>query len=154
MYTDKVPLLFLPRPFVSSNNKRRKPPRCRSASLADEPVTIVVTTVWSWSEHLFTCVRLYPDKVLSLFLPRPFITSTTREGSLRDIDLRIWAMSLSQLSYYDTLVKPASATCASPEVPEGVSLSPPTSPGPLGHTVGGFHPKRKGEVGDSGKTTK
>ena len=42
LYPDKVSLLFLPRPFICSSNKRRKPPRYRSASLGNEPVTIIV----------------------------------------------------------------------------------------------------------------
>ena len=40
----------------------------------------------------------------------------------------------------------------SPEVPEVVSPSPPTSPGLLGRRAGGSRPKWKEEVGDSKKT--
>ena len=44
------------RPFISLSNQRRKPARCWSTSLGDDPVTIVVTTctVHSWRERLST----------------------------------------------------------------------------------------------------
>ena len=55
LYPDEDPSLLLQRPFICLSNNWRKPPRYWSASLGDEPVTIVVTTVRSWSERLSTC---------------------------------------------------------------------------------------------------
>ena len=69
LYLDEVQLLFLARPFISSSNKRRKPARYRSASLGDEPVTIVVTTVHSWSERPSTCAFSEVLEVVSPSMP-------------------------------------------------------------------------------------
>ena len=44
LYPDEVPLLFLPRPFISLRSNSRKPPRYRSASLDNEPVTTMLSS--------------------------------------------------------------------------------------------------------------
>ena len=66
LYLDEVQPLYLARPFISSSNKRRKPARYPSASLGNEPVTIVVTTVRLWSKRPSTCV--FPE-VLEIVSP-------------------------------------------------------------------------------------
>ena len=55
LYLDKVPLLPLPSNNRSSNNNWRKRPRYQSASLGDEPLTIVIAIVRSWHECPCTC---------------------------------------------------------------------------------------------------
>ena len=65
LYLDEVQPSFLARPFKSSINKRRKPAKYRSASLGDEPSTIVVTIVRSWSKRLFICASPEGPKIVS-----------------------------------------------------------------------------------------
>ena len=44
LYIGEVPSLLLPRPCTSSSTSRRKPPRHRSVSLDDEPVTTMLSS--------------------------------------------------------------------------------------------------------------
>ena len=147
LYPDKVPSLSWPMPFVSSSNKRRKRPRYRSASLGDEPGGIVVTMVRLWSERPSTCTLLYPYKVPSLFLSRPFISSNNKKR--KPPRYRSASLGAEPVTTFVTTVRSCSerpSTCACPEVPEIVSHSPPNSPGLLGRRARGFRPGEKGKL--------
>ena len=71
------------RPFISSSNKRRKPVRCRSASLGDEFVTIVVTTVRSWSQRPSTCAFPEVPEIVSPSTPTSLGLLGRRAGGSR-----------------------------------------------------------------------
>ena len=75
--------VILARPFISSSNKRRKPARCRSASLGDEPVTIVVTTVRSWSERPSTSTFPEVPEIVSPSTPTSLGLLGRRAGESR-----------------------------------------------------------------------
>ena len=111
---------------------------------------------WICSKHFANAEgrRLYPNKVQLLALARPFISSGNkmRKTSIYNVSIckpRRWACH--NCRNYASLVKQASVHLRSPEVPEIVSPSPPTSPGLLGHRAGGSCAERKGEVGNSRK---
>ena len=70
LYPNEGPLLLLPSSNRRLSNNQRKPPRYRSASLGNEPVTIVVTTVRSWCERLSTCPSFEVPGHQLLYAPR------------------------------------------------------------------------------------
>ena len=65
LHPDDLPV-SLPRPSISSCNKRRRPPRYQSVSLGDESISTAITTVHSWHERPSTCAFPEVPEVVSL----------------------------------------------------------------------------------------
>ena len=77
LYLDEIQPLSLARLFISSSNKRRKLARYRFASLGDQPVTTVVTTVCSivpWMNHTTTVTASSSRLAKSIYIFEAFFS--------------------------------------------------------------------------------